>query len=167
MNRTVLLLNQDYSPLAICSMERAFILVFLNKAELLTEVEDNVLHTVDNSFPMPAVIRLYKYVHIPYRGVVLTRQNIFRRDRFSCQYCGTSKNLTLDHVVPRSKGGKTSWINLVTACRRCNTNKGDRSPEAAGLKLLKKPHKPTYLMFLRDYSGAMRKEWQPFLNYAS
>ncbi len=167
MNRTVLLLNQDYSPLAICSMERAFLLVFLNKAELLTEVENDVLHTVDKSFPMPAVIRLYKYIHIPYRGVVLTRQNIFRRDRFSCQYCGTNKILTLDHVIPRSKGGKTSWGNLVTACRRCNTNKGDRSPEASGLKLQKKPLKPTYLMFLRDYSGTLRKEWQPFLNYAS
>lgn len=165
MNRSVLLLNQDYSPLTICSLERAFILVFLNKAELLTEVEGDMLHTVSQSFPMPAVIRLFKYIRLPYRGVVLTRQNIFKRDSFSCQYCGNSKNLTLDHVVPRSKGGKTSWGNLVTACKRCNTVKGDLTPEAAGLELAKKPHKPTYMMFLRDYSGAMRKEWQPFLNY--
>lgn len=165
MNRSVLLLNQDYSPMAICSMERAFVLVFLKKAELLTEVEGDVLHTVTETYPMPAVIRLFKYIHIPYRGVVLTRQNVFKRDRFSCQYCGNNKNLTLDHVIPRSKGGKTSWGNLVTACRRCNTVKGDRTPEAAGLALSKKPHKPTYIMFLRDHAETVRKEWQPFLNY--
>ena len=165
MNRSVLLLNQDYSPLTICSMERAFVLVFLNKAELLTEAEDQVLHTVDQTFPMPAVIRLIKYIHIPYRGVVLTRQNVFKRDSFSCQYCGNNKNLTLDHVIPRSKGGKTSWGNLVTACRRCNTVKGDMSLEAAGLKLNSKPKKPTYIMFLRSHAATVRKEWQPFLNY--
>jgi 5-methylcytosine-specific restriction endonuclease McrA len=167
MNRSVLLLNQDYSPLSICSMEKAFILVFLNKAELLTEAEEGSIRTVTDSFPMPAVIRLFRYINLPYRGVVLSRQNVFKRDRFICQYCGNSKNLTLDHVVPRSKGGKTSWGNLVAACRRCNTMKGDRTPEDAGLRLLSKPHKPTYMMFLREHSGAMRKEWQPFLNYGS
>lgn len=127
------------------------------------EAEDQALRTVSTSYPMPAVIRLFNYIHLPYRGVVLTRQNIFKRDRFSCQYCGSGKNLTLDHIIPRSKGGNSSWINLVTACRRCNTTKGDRTPEEAGLLLKIKPYKPTYLMFLRDHSGAMRKEWVPFL----
>lgn len=160
----VLLLNQDYSPLAICSVERAFILVFLKKAELMTEAEDKSIHTINRTYPMPAVIRLYNYIHLPYRSVVLTRQNVFKRDRFSCQYCGSGKNLTLDHIMPRSRGGQSSWSNLVAACRRCNTVKGDRTPEEAGLFLKGKPHKPTYLMFLRDYSGgAMRKEWMPFL----
>ncbi len=163
MSKGVLLLNQDYSPLTICSMEKAFILVFLKKAELLSEVEDQMIRTVTRVYPMPAVIRLFNYIHLPYRGVVLTRQNIFKRDRFSCQYCGSGKNLTLDHIVPRSKGGKSSWMNLVTACRRCNTTKGDRTPEEAGLLLKDQPHKPTYLMFLRDYSGSVRKEWMPFL----
>lgn len=163
MNKGVLLLNQDYSPLTICSMEKAFILVFLKKAELLTEAEDQCLRTVTKAYPMPAVIRLFSYIHLPYRGVVLTRQNIFRRDQFSCQYCGSGKNLTLDHIVPRSKGGKSSWINLITACKRCNTTKGDRTPEEAGLLLKGKPFKPTYLMFLRDFSGVPRKEWMPFL----
>lgn len=163
MNKGVLLLNQDYSPLTICSMERAFIMVFLKKAELLMEAEDQNLRTVTRAYPMPAVIRLFNYIHLPYRSVVLTRQNVFKRDRFSCQYCGSGKNLTLDHIIPRSKGGKSSWINLITACRRCNTTKGNRTPEEAGLLLKGKPHKPTYLMFLRDYSGAARKEWMPFL----
>lgn len=159
----VLLLNQDYSPLTICSVERAFILVFLKKAELMTEAEDKSIRTISKAYPMPAVIRLHHYIHLPYRSVVLTRQNIFKRDRFSCQYCGSGKNLTLDHIMPRSRGGHSSWSNLVAACRRCNTIKGNRTPEEAGLFLKGKPHKPTYLMFLRDYSGAMRKEWVPFL----
>ncbi|WKN44340.1 HNH endonuclease [Tunicatimonas pelagia] len=165
MKRNVLLLNQDYQPLTVCSMERAFLLVFLNKAELLTEAENDEIRTVNKTFPCPAVIRLYRYVNLPYRGVVLTRQNVFKRDKFTCQYCGSPKNLTLDHVIPRSKGGKTSWANLVTACQPCNTQKGDRRPHEANLKLQQKPHRPTYLIFLRDHSGSMRKEWQPFLNY--
>ena len=165
MKTSVLLLNQDYSPVTVCSMERAFILVFLNKAELLTSAEDETIRTVDKSYPMPAVIRLFRYINLPYRGVVLTRQNVFKRDKHACQYCGSSKNLTLDHVIPRSKGGKTSWSNLVTACQSCNTRKGDRTLEQARLSLKTKPQKPTYMMFLRDYSGSMRKEWQPFLSY--
>jgi 5-methylcytosine-specific restriction endonuclease McrA len=95
--------------------------------------------------------------------VVLTRQNVFKRDKFACQYCGSPKSLTLDHIIPRSKGGKTSWSNLVTACQPCNTRKGDRTPDQANLKLRSKPQKPTYMMFLRDHAGGMRKEWQPFL----
>lgn len=165
MKHSVLLLNQDYQPLSICSIERAFLLVFLDKAELLTTSDSEVIRTVNKNFPMPAVIRLFRYVNLPYRGVVLTRQNVFKRDKFSCQYCGSPKNLTLDHVVPRSKGGKTSWSNLVTACQPCNTRKGDRNPHEANLKLLQPPRRPTYLMFLRDHSGSMRKEWKPFLGY--
>jgi 5-methylcytosine-specific restriction endonuclease McrA len=144
-------------------MERAFILVFLDKAELLTHAEDETIRTVDQSYPMPAVIRLFRYINLPYRGVVLTRQNVFKRDKFTCQYCGSPKSLTLDHIIPRSKGGKTSWSNLVTACQPCNTRKGDRTPDQANLKLRSKPQKPTYMMFLRDHAGGMRKEWQPFL----
>ena len=144
-------------------MERAFILVFLDKAEMLTNAEDEAIRTVDKAYPMPAVIRLFRYINLPYRGVVLTRQNVFKRDKFACQYCGAGKSLTLDHIIPRSKGGKTSWSNLVTACQPCNTRKGDRTPDQANLKLQSKPQKPTYMMFLRDHAGGMRKEWQPFL----
>ncbi len=165
MNQGVLLLNQDYSPLSICSMEKAFILVLLNKAELMTEVEDGAIRTITTSYPMPAVIRLFRYIRLPYRGVVLTRQNIFKRDKFICQYCGSAKNLTLDHIIPRSKGGKSSWSNLVTACKQCNANKGNYTLEEAGLFLKEKPYKPSYLMFLRDHSGSVREEWAPFLKF--
>jgi 5-methylcytosine-specific restriction endonuclease McrA len=163
MSNPVLLLNQDYSPLSICSMEKAFILVFLNKAELLTAVDGDCIPTVNRQFPMPSVVRLNRYINLPYRGVVLTRHNIFKRDSFSCQYCGSPKDLTLDHVVPRSKGGKTSWTNLVTACQACNAKKGDAKPEEVGLALQYKPFKPSYVMFLRNFSGTIRDEWKPFL----
>jgi 5-methylcytosine-specific restriction endonuclease McrA len=101
---------------------------------------------------MPSVIRLNRYVHAPYRGVNLTRQNVFKRDNFECQYCGTKKELTLDHVVPSSRGGIHSWTNLVTACKRCNAKKGDYTLEESGMDLHRKPYKPSYALFLRDIS---------------
>lgn len=159
----VLVLNFDYSPISVCSIQRAFLLVFLDKAELLAPTREGFLHTVDRTFAMPAVIRLQRYISIPYKGVMLTRQNVFKRDGYTCQYCGTQKDLTLDHVVPRSKKGPTSWTNLITACKRCNARKGDYTPEAAGLKLKTKPHKPSYLDFLRHNSGLFQEEWGPYL----
>ena len=157
------MLNQDYSPLSICTIQRAFLLVYLEKAELVTEYVDQPLRTVDHTYSMPSVIRLKNYITIPYKSVILTRQNIFKRDNFQCQYCGTKENLTLDHVVPRAKGGKSTWANLVTACKRCNAMKGDFLPEEIGLKILNEPFKPSYLIFLRDYSGYSRDEWRPYL----
>ena len=160
----VLVLNYDFSPITVCTVQRAFLLVYLQKAEMLAGLNGNVLRSVSQTFPMPAVIRLGSYINVPYKGVVLSRQNVFRRDGFQCQYCGSSKELTLDHVIPRSKNGKSSWTNLVTACKRCNTRKGDYTPEAAGLKLRKPPVKPSYLNFLREHSGMMQEEWLPYLD---
>lgn len=163
MNRRVLVLNQDFSPISICTIQRAFLLVFLEKADLVSKSNGTLIRSVRESFPMPSVIKLKRFVHIPYKGVVLTRQNIFKRDGFTCQYCGTTKDLTLDHVIPKAKGGKTTWKNLVTACKRCNSRKGDFTPEEAGLKILNRPFKPNYVIFLRDYSGFDYEEWRPFL----
>ena len=163
MNRKVLVLNQDYSPISVCTIQRAFLLTYLNKSELVQPANGHKLRSVSQSFPMPAVIRLNKYVNIPYKGVPLTRQNVFKRDKFKCQYCGTDKDLTLDHVVPRSKGGKSAWNNLVTACKKCNARKGDSTPEKAQLHLRSKPVRPSYLLFLRESSGTVHEEWQPYL----
>ncbi len=163
MKQKVLVLNQDFSPISICTVQRAFILNYLKKTELVKSANGHRLRSIDQSFPMPAVIRLMRYVHIPYKGVSLTRQNIFKRDNFNCQYCGTSRDLTLDHVIPKSKGGRSSWDNLITACRRCNTRKGDYTPDQAGFRLKTKPFKPTYLMFLREFSGYHCEEWLPYL----
>jgi len=163
MNRRVLVLNQDYSPLTICTVQRAILLVFLGKADLMTPASDAFIRTVSSSYPMPAVIRLHRYINLPYRGVVLTRNNIFKRDNHTCQYCGTGKDLTLDHLIPKAKGGKSSWYNLVTACKKCNARKGDYNPEEVGLKIAQKPFKPNYIMFIRDFSGYVCDEWMPFL----
>ena len=163
MRRKVLILNQDYSALAICSVPKAFLLVYMSKADLIVESAGESLRTISHNFPMPSVIRLHNYVNMPYRGIVLSRQNIFRRDGNRCQYCGKTDDLTLDHVKPKSRGGKSSWDNLTTACRRCNAKKGDLSPEDANMPLAKRPFKPSFIMFLRDFSGTPNSDWLPYL----
>ena len=162
----VLVLNQDFSPLTICSVQRAFMLIFLGKADLIAKVENQELRSITQTFPFPSIVKINKYVHIPYKGVVLSRHNIFKRDGGKCQYCGTTKDLTLDHVIPRSKGGKTTWTNLVTACKKCNSMKGDLSLTKAGMDLKKKPTKPSYLSFLRMNTESYRQEWDVYLNPA-
>lgn len=163
MNSRVLVLNQDFSPLMVCSVERAFVLVYLNKSELVRPANGYKLHSITHTYPMPSVIRLNRYVNAPYKGVALTRQNIFKRDNFECQYCGTKRDLTLDHVIPSSKGGQHTWGNLVTACKRCNSLKGDRTPEGAAMPLRKRPYKPSYSLFLRELSDNSGSEWDEFL----
>lgn len=164
MNNRVLVLNNDSSPLMVCSVERAFILVYLNKSEMVKSANGYKLHSITQSFPMPSVIRLNRYVNAPYKGVNLTRQNIFKRDNFECQYCGTKRDLTIDHVIPRAKGGKDSWTNLVTACKRCNAKKGDFTPEEANMILKYKPVKPSYAIFLKDYANGHANEWEEYLS---
>ena len=161
-----LVLNYDYTPVGVCTVERAFLLIYREKAEQIQSFENFELRTVSRSYPVPAVVRILRYVNIPYKSVELTRNNIFKRDRFSCQYCGSERDLTLDHVVPRSKGGPSNWKNLVTACKTCNAQKGDYTPEEAGLPLKQAPYKPSYVMFLRDFSGFEFDEWIPYLQKA-
>lgn len=163
MNSRVLVLNQDFSPLMVCSVERAFVLVYLNKSELIRPANGHRIHSVTSSFPMPSVIRLNRYVSAPYKGVTLTRQNIFKRDNFECQYCGKRKDLTLDHVIPSSRGGQHTWLNLVTACKSCNARKGDFTPEEAGMPLKRRPYKPSYSLFLKELADHQGHEWDEYL----
>jgi 5-methylcytosine-specific restriction endonuclease McrA len=163
VKQNVLVLNQDYQALSLCSAERAFVLVYLRKAELIHASSREVLHTVKQTFSLPTIIRLFNYVRVPYKKVGLSRVNIFRRDENACQYCGSKQNLTLDHVIPRSRGGNDSWENLTTACQACNTRKGDMTPEEAGMPLKRKPFRPSYIMYLRDFAGRIEEEWRPFL----
>ena len=162
--RRVLVLNQDYSPMSVCSAERAFLLLFLNKAELVHEAEDAELRTINKTYPMPSVIRLNRYIVIPFKRVMLTRQNLFKRDGNKCQYCGSIKDLTIDHVLPKSKGGLSTWTNLTTACKRCNSLKGDKTPEEADMPLKNTPFKPSYIMFVRNFSGFTAREWLKYLS---
>ena len=166
MNQRVLVLNQDYSPLTVCSVQRAFLLIYLQKAELISDFDGQFLRTVTASYPKPAVVRINNYISIPYKDVELSRQNVFKRDSYSCQYCGTNKDLTLDHVLPRSRKGRSSWTNLVTACKSCNARKGNALPEEIGFILKSKPYKPSFILFLRDFSGYIQDEWRPFLGSA-
>lgn len=163
MGRKVLVLNADYSAISVCSVPKAFLLVYLDKAELLKGDDRTRLRTVSTSYPLPSVIKLHNYVAVPYKGVVLNRQNVFKRDGNKCAYCGQGRELTLDHIMPKSRGGKTNWDNLITACKRCNGRKGNDTPEEAAMPLLRKPFKPTFVMFLRDFSGVLSEKWAPYL----
>ena len=164
MNRRVLILNADYSPIMVSTVQRAFILMYLNKTELVEKANGYKLRSVNEQFPMPAVIKLNNYVNVPYKKVTLTRQNIFKRDGFKCQYCERKDQLTLDHVVPKAKGGNSSWENLITACNRCNSQKGDQTPKDAGMRLITKPFRPTYNSFIKNNSGYVCEEWLPYLD---
>ncbi len=157
-----LILNFDFRPIGICSVQRAFILVYLEKAEEVQSFGES-LHTVDTTYSIPAVVKLKRYINVPFKSVELSRSNVFKRDKHECQYCGSKSDLTLDHVMPRSKGGKSNWKNLVTACKSCNAKKGDFSLNEAGLLLKSNPFKPSYIMFLRDFSGFDFEEWSPYL----
>lgn len=163
MTLKALVLNLDYSPIAVCSVQRAFLLIYLRKADMVKANDSYSFHTVSDTFSMPSVIKLSRYVNVPYKGMVLTRENVFKRDGFKCQYCGTTKELTLDHLIPKAKGGKSSWSNLVTACKRCNSRKGNYSPEEAGLQLTFRPYRPSYIMYLKFMSGNNLEEWEPYL----
>jgi 5-methylcytosine-specific restriction endonuclease McrA len=164
MGRQVLILNADYSAISICTVPKAFLLVYLNKAELVADSEKYQIRTIDRAYPSPSIIRLNKYVNVPYKSVLLNRTNIFKRDDNACTYCGSAKDLTLDHVMPKSRGGKTSWENLITACKRCNSKKGHQTPEEANMPLARKPFRPSFVVFVRSYASKLEDKWLPFLN---
>lgn len=163
MKDKVLILNQDFSAIAVCSVHKAFLLVYLQKAEMVTKANGDVLRTVSHAYPVPSVIRLQRYARVPYYGIALSRHNVLRRDNYTCQYCGAGKNLTLDHLLPKSRGGETNWLNLVTACMHCNTRKGDRTPEEAGLKLQQKPIRPSLKIFLQYHLTTTNSDWKTYL----
>jgi 5-methylcytosine-specific restriction endonuclease McrA len=167
MREKVLVLNQDYQAIGVCSPQRAFVLLWLRKAELLHDYSGQALRSVSRQFKYPSVIRLFEYVRIPFRQVSLSRNNVLRRDGNRCVYCGSNQNLTLDHVVPRSQGGKDTWGNLVAACQECNTLKGNRTPEEAGMLMRHQPFKPSFILFIRDYTGRVNEQWLPYLMLGS
>lgn len=160
----VLVLNQSYEPISVCSAKKAFLLIFLLKADLVAEREDRVLRSVNATYPYPSVIRLSSYIRVRFKNVELSRRNILRRDNNQCQYCGKiTTPLTLDHIIPRSRGGMDTWDNLVTACIRCNNRKGNQTPEEAGIKLAKQPRKPHHVIFLKNFMGKVDEAWKPYL----
>lgn len=142
LKEPVLVLNANYEPLNVCTIRRAVGLMLSDKASMLVNGRGEI-HTAREIYPAPSVIRLDRMVKRPRPNVKLNKQEVFRRDSYTCQYCGrTDADLTLDHVIPRRLGGKHSWVNLVTACRVCNHHKGGRMADSAGMRLMKMPDVP-------------------------
>jgi 5-methylcytosine-specific restriction endonuclease McrA len=166
INLPVLVLNQTYEPLNICRVRRAMVLIYQDKAEML-ENGYGFIHSVDRNLPVPSVIRLSKMIKCPHRlERKLTRMEIFRRDNYTCQYCGKeTRNLTLDHVIPRYRNGQHTWENVVSACVPCNRIKAGRTPEEAGMKLRSKPTrpKPGSLFFIPSLYTRIHTEWGKYL----
>ncbi len=167
MNTPVLVLNQNYEPLHICNARRALVLVLGGKAEVLQEEDDVHLHTSTAEFIVPSVVRMVYLVHRPRPRVKLTRREVFIRDNYTCQYCGRqSHDLTLDHVMPKSRGGAHTWENLAAACKECNHRKGNNTPEEARMRLKRSPFEPragAYYGIQRRLSERPQTEWLPFL----
>lgn len=159
----VLVLNASYEPLNITSWRRAVVLLIKEKAE---QVEHNG-KVIYNQMPLPTVIRLRHYVRVPYKEIPLTRRNLLHRDNHTCQYCGDAKEgLTLDHVIPRSRGGKDTWENMVVACVRCNVKKGNRTPQEANMLLAcspRRPHSSLYFEVTKHVRSGGHQEWRKYV----
>ena len=159
----VLVLNQNYQPLNICSVRRAIVLMGRGKAELIINGRGEI-RSSSAAFPMPSVVRLYYMVKKPMVKRRLSRQALFYRDNFTCQYCGIStRKLTIDHIQPRSRNGKHVWENVVSACRTCNHNKAEKTPGEAQMTLLRKPLAPKPNPYYIFYHRKLEDEWSPFI----
>jgi len=166
MSQTTLLLNASYEPLSVIPWQRAMTMWCLEKVEVIAEYEDSEIKSTSKTFKMPSVVRLFRYVHRRYLELRFSRQNIYARDHYTCQYCGKKPpqiELSLDHVIPKVLGGKTLWDNIVACCLQCNHKKGGRTPEQANMKLLSKPYKPSYSQF--TISNNKRKAPPKWLKY--
>lgn len=163
LKQSVLVLNQNFEPISICSAKKAVVLIFLNKAQMV-EQYNNAIHSINFEIPYPSVIRISRYVRKPYQKVSLNRRNIIKRDKHTCQYCGKNHQaMTIDHIIPKSLGGRDTWENLVCACMRCNSKKGDQPLEKAGMKLIRLPRKPSHLFYLQHLAGDAHKSWHEYL----
>lgn len=160
----VLVLNQNYEPLNVCNARRAFVLVDRGKAEVL-EQGDGILHSATAIFPLPSVIRLISHIRRPRPRMRLSRKELFHRDGFRCQYCGKrTRELTIDHVLPRHRGGRHTWDNLVTACKPCNHRKAGRTPQEARMALLSEPAAPHLGLYYPFWPYLEREEgWRKFI----
>ena len=164
INLPVLVLNQNYEPLNICRARRAVVLIYHGKAEML-EDGSGFIHSVTHIFSLPSVIRLSYMIKRPRPKRRLTRLEVFSRDQYTCQYCGKEgRQLTLDHVMPRYRGGEHTWENVVSACIPCNRHKAGRTPEQAGIRLIHRPSPPRdKLPFYISHQLKNQAQWQKYL----
>jgi len=160
----VLVLNATYEPINVCTVRRAVVLLLKEKAEML-ERSERLLHSGSSTVPRPIVIRLVAYVRVPrdtHRRKI-TRRAVFARDDWTCQYCGARGNLTVDHVIPRSKGGGSTWENIVASCAPCNRRKGDALPHQAGMMPRRLPRAPGPHVFIQVASPTIPSAWMQYL----
>jgi hypothetical protein len=159
----ILVLNQNSHPIQITTLKKAFKLVYKGKAEIVRYDKKFPIVTETQVFKRPTIIKLIEYVTIPFRKVKLSRQNIFKRDNHQCLYCDSRKNLTIDHVKPKSRGGGDTWKNLATCCLECNLKKGNRTPEECGMVLRHNPYSPTFLQYVYNiYSDKNDTGWMTY-----
>lgn len=164
MAKSVLVLNATYEPLNVTSVWRALSLVLAAKAEVVEALDERVIRSPSTTLPHPTVIRLVSYVRVPrFTARRITRRALFARDGHVCQYCGTGTRLTIDHVIPRSRGGTSAWENVVTACAPCNLRKGDRLLHEAGMLLRRSPRPPHPDVFLTLGATTIPAAWGPYL----
>jgi len=160
----VLVLNATFEPINVCTVRRAVVLLLKAKAEVIEHGEWD-LRSATHSIHRPVVIRLVTYVRIPrdtHRRKI-TRRAVFARDGWTCQYCGSRSNLTVDHVVPKSKGGVSTWENIVASCAPCNRRKGNALPRQVGMHLIKEPRTPSPTVFIHVASPSIPSAWQQYL----
>jgi 5-methylcytosine-specific restriction endonuclease McrA len=160
----VLVLNATFEPINVCTVRRAVVLLLKDKAEMIERAEWE-LHSANATMARPMVIRLVSYVRIPrdtHRRKI-TRRAVFARDNWTCQYCGVRGQLTVDHVIPRSKGGSSTWENIVASCAPCNRRKGNALPRQAGMQLLKPPRTPSPHVFIQVASPTIPTAWLQYL----
>ena len=164
----VLVLNATYEPINVCTVRRAVVLLLKQKAELLERASWE-LRSERATMARPMVIRLVQYAHVPRdtHARKITRRAVFARDGWTCQYCGTRTTLTVDHVIPRSKGGASSWDNIVASCAPCNRRKGDMTPAQANMHPARPPAAPHPQVFIHVASPTIPLAWQPWLPQAA
>lgn len=166
-----LVLSSAYEPMDRVGWQRAMSLWFTGRVEVVEEYTDRICRTPSTEFPVPAVVRFLNALRRRHKSVRFNRDNVFIRDRGLCQYCGLpvkQGDSTYDHVIPRAQGGKTTWKNVVIACRACNQRKKDRTPEQAGMVLLSVPKRPKYLYSGSDgfeFKASMPEVWKPYLGW--
>ena len=163
LNQKVLLLNQSYQPLMTLGAKRAIILSFTEKVEVLERYADEV-RSINLSIFIPSVIRLKDYVRFNKKRIPLSRKNILKRDNYICQYCNSKSHfMTIDHIIPKDKGGRDLWENLVAACVPCNTKKGNKLLKDMDIKLSKKPKAPSFLFNIQKELSNSQNSWKPYL----
>ncbi len=183
LSAPVLVLNKNFQPVRLTNAKQGFLLLYLGRARALDSAfephdfqhwsartlsdADETIGTPRGPIAVPRLLQLNGFSRMPQSPLRLSRKNIFLRDKYTCQYCGvrpTVKELNLDHVQPRSRGGRSTWENLVTSCRRCNMNKANQTPDEAGLTLRTRPHRPGWSVALMMATPHHRyAEWAPFL----